>query len=51
MVELAPNGSVASVTVPTRRQGQWLIPTGVSIADVERGLRARAGRLASSGSR
>ena len=48
VVELASNGTVASVTVPTRRQGQWLIPIGVSIADVERGLRARAGRLAAS---
>ncbi|MEX2177733.1 MAG: hypothetical protein WD801_03425 [Gemmatimonadaceae bacterium] len=46
LVELNPNGTVASVNVPTRRQGQWLIPTGVAIADVDRGLRARAAQLA-----
>lgn len=51
MVELAANGSVASVTVPTRRQGQWLIPTGVAIADVEKGLRARAQQIASARSK
>ena len=45
-VELDARGQVASVNVPTRRQGQWLIPTGVAMRDVEAGLRARAGRLA-----
>ena len=46
MVELGANGQVAHVAVPTRRDGQWLIPTGVSMKDVEAGLRARAGRVA-----
>lgn len=46
MVELAPNGTVANVTVPTRRQGQWLVPTGIAMTDVERGLRVRAAQLA-----
>ena len=46
-VELDPSGRVANVTVPTRRQGQWLIPTGVAMSDVESGLRARAARVAS----
>lgn len=47
VVELGARGEVASVNVPTRRQGSWLIPAGVSMADVESGLRARAARLAS----
>lgn len=47
LVELGPSGELASVTVPTRRQGSWLIPVGVPMADVESGLRARAARLAS----
>jgi hypothetical protein len=47
VVELSATGEVASVNVPTRRQGQWLIPDKVSMADVEAGLRARAGRVAS----
>lgn len=46
MVELSANGQVANVAVPTRRQGQWLVPTGVSMRDVESGLRARAAQLA-----
>lgn len=47
VVELGTNGQVATVSVPTRRQGQWLIPAPVSMADIESGLRARAGRVAS----
>ena len=47
MVELGTDGAVASVTVPTRRDGPWFVPRGVAMADVERGLRARAGRVAS----
>lgn len=46
-VELAANGQVAAVNVPTRRQGQWLVPTGVAMRDVEAGLRTRAAALAS----
>jgi len=47
VVELASDGKVASVDVPTRQRGQWLIPASVSMADVDAGLRARAARLAS----
>jgi hypothetical protein len=47
VVELAENGQVASVNVPTRRQGNWIVPAAVSMTDIEAGLRARAGRLAS----
>ncbi|HMC56362.1 MAG TPA: hypothetical protein VKH19_14370 [Gemmatimonadaceae bacterium] len=47
VVELATNGKVASVDVPTRQRGEWLIPASVSMTDVDAGLRARAARLAS----
>ena len=46
-VELAANGQVAAVNVPTRRQGQWLVPSGIVMRDVEAGLRTRAAQLAS----
>lgn len=46
VVELDGNGDVVSVKVPTRQQGQWTIPAGVSMADIDAGLRARAGALA-----
>jgi hypothetical protein len=47
IVELGTNGQVARVSVPTRRQGEWTVPAPVSMADIEAGLRARAGRVAS----
>lgn len=47
IVELGSNGQVAGVNVPTRRQGSILIPVEVSMRDVEAGLRARAGAVAS----
>jgi hypothetical protein len=47
MVELGTDGRIAAVTVPTRTQGQWLIPTPVSMTEVEAGLRRRASTLAS----
>jgi hypothetical protein len=47
LVELGADGQVARVDVPTRRQGDWLIPAPVPIARVDADLRARAGRLAS----
>jgi hypothetical protein len=47
IVELAPNGQVAQVSVPTTRRGGWTVPAPISIADVEASLRARASRLAS----
>lgn len=46
VVELAPNGSIASVDVPTRMQGRTRVPAPVSMADVESGLRSRAARVA-----
>lgn len=46
VVELGADGEVASVRVPTRRQGEWTIPVDVSMDEVDRALRARAGALA-----
>jgi hypothetical protein len=42
VVELGPDGEIASVRVPTRQQGQWTIPTDVSMPEIDRALRARA---------
>jgi hypothetical protein len=47
VVELGADGQVAKVDVPTRMQGSWLVPAGVNMADIDAGLKARAGRLAS----
>lgn len=48
IVELGTQGQVAQVTVPTRKdRSGWLIPTPVVMSEVEAGLRARAGRVAS----
>ena len=46
VVELGVDGAVASVTVPSRQERGWTIPTDVAMADIDRGLRARAGALA-----
>jgi hypothetical protein len=47
VVELAENGDVASVRVPTRMQGNYRIPAPVAMSDIEASLRARAARVAS----
>lgn len=46
VVELAANGQVASVDVPTRMKDNYRVPAPVSMANVEAGLRARAARVA-----
>ena len=46
VVELGPDGSVASVRVPTRQQGEWTIPVDVSMTEIDQALRARASALA-----
>lgn len=46
VVELGADGEIASVRVPTRRQGEWTVPVDVSMDEVDRALRARAGALA-----
>jgi hypothetical protein len=42
LVELAADGQVARVNVPTRREGGHVIPARVVLSDVEAALRARA---------
>lgn len=44
VVELAPTGEVASVQVPVQQREGWSIPGAVRMADIEDGLRRRAGR-------
>lgn len=46
VVELGPDGEVASVRVPTRREREWTIPVDVSMSEIDRALRARASALA-----
>jgi hypothetical protein len=47
IVELADNGEVASVRVPTRMQGNYRVPAPVAMSEIESSLRARAARVAS----
>lgn len=47
VVELADNGEVASVKVPTRMQGNYRVPAPVAMTDIEASLRTRAARVAS----
>ena len=46
VVELGAGNEVVSVRVPTTRQGGWTVPARVSMDDIDRTLRARAGALA-----
>lgn len=46
VVELGPDGEVASVRVPTRKEREWTIPIDVSMSEIDRALRARASALA-----
>jgi len=47
VVELGANGQVASVDVPTIMRDNYRVPAPVLMADIDAGLRARAGRIAS----
>ena len=49
VVELGPDGEVASVRVPTRKEREWTIPVDVSMSEIDRALRARASALAVRG--
>jgi hypothetical protein len=42
VVEVSADGEVASVKVPSRQDRGWTIPTDVSMADIDKALRARA---------
>ena len=46
VVELGADGAIASVTVPSRQDRGWTIPTDVSMADIDKALQARASALA-----
>lgn len=46
VVEMGQDGEIASVRVPTRKQGRWTIPVDVSMSDIDRALQARASALA-----
>ena len=46
IVEIGAAGQVASVTVPTTRRNNYLVPALVSMADIDSALRSRAARLA-----
>ena len=42
VVDLAPDGQVARINVPTRKERGWVVPARVAMADVDASLRARA---------
>jgi hypothetical protein len=44
IVDLASDGQVARVNVPTRRENGYVIPAKIVMADVDAGLKARASR-------
>ncbi len=46
VIVLGADGEVASIKVPTRREGEWTVPANVSMADIDTALRARAVALA-----
>ena len=46
VVELGPQGEVASVRVPMMQRGAWTVPAPVSLGDIDAALRARAAVLA-----
>lgn len=46
VVELGPDGEVASVRVPTMQRGAWTVPAPVAMGDIDAALRARAATLA-----
>ncbi len=41
VVEIGADGGIASVRVPTRQEGNGAVPADVSMADIDRALRAR----------
>lgn len=46
VVDLGPDGEVASIRVPTTQRGDWMVPATVSLSEVDAALRARAALLA-----
>src|SRR3989441_3691477 len=46
VVELGPDGDVATIRVPTMQRGSWTVPAPVSLGEIDVALRARAATLA-----
>ncbi len=46
VVDLGPDGDVASIRVPTMQRGEWTVPAPVSLGEIDAALRARAATLA-----
>ena len=46
LVELAADGSISSVRVPTTRQNEWTIPRAITAQEIEQSLQSRATRTA-----
>src|SRR5437667_2183968 len=46
VVDLGPDGEVATIRVPTMQRGEWTVPAPVSLGEVDAALRARAVTLA-----
>src|SRR5437870_10805764 len=46
VVDLGPDGEVATIRVPTMQRGEWTVPAPVSLGEVDAALRARAATLA-----
>ena len=46
LVELAADGTISSVRVPTTRQREWTIPRRVTSQEIEQSLQSRATRTA-----
>jgi len=46
LVELAADGSISSVRVPTTRQNEWTVPRAITAQEIEQSLQSRATRTA-----
>jgi hypothetical protein len=46
VVDLGPDGAVATIRVPTMQRGSWTVPAPVSLGEIDAALRARAATLA-----
>ena len=46
VIELGPDGDVATIRVPAMKRGEWTVPAPVSLGEIDAALRARAATLA-----
>src|SRR3989454_9195200 len=49
VIELGPDGEVASIRVPVIQRGQWTVPAPVSLGEIDAALKARAAALGGGG--